>query len=372
MCLSRSDQKQVLKKTKLSLKSISSFEEHEMIVASSDNENPISRRVDRLLQRKYGKYATELYALKENDFMEFYESAERSGEPYAALWATATHPSLSMKYKRKIFGKVHMGMHFSDEERMKMNRKLMGRDNELKEVRQSNKALSQKKRALEKKNQLLESNQAAMKASLDAANNEIEQLKQQLQKTDEQKKAVNSTQASLALKNELDKLTTVGQKQQIKIATLRKKNQRLCAQVSYLKDSNRQIRQETHNIVTEIVKKSQCDESCPSFDLCQKRILIVGGMSRMASLYREMIEASGGVFEYHDGYMKQGRRKLESRLRRADLVICPVNCNSHAACLMVKSLAKKHQKPVHILSNASLKAVSQAIWRKGDTPYVVN
>jgi len=90
-------------------------------------------------------------------------------------------------------------------------------------------------------------------------------------------------------------------------------------------------------------------------------VLIVGGITRMESLYRQFIEGSGGVFEYHDGYMKKGVKQLENRLRRADVVLCPVSCNSHAACSLVKNLGKKHNKPVHMLANSSLTTVSQAI-----------
>ena len=36
---------------------------------------------------------------------------------------------------------------------------------------------------------------------------------------------------------------------------------------------------------------------------------MVGGITRMESLYRELIESRGGVFEYHDGYVKKGAQK---------------------------------------------------------------
>jgi len=59
--------------------------------------------------------------------------------------------------------------------------------------------------------------------------------------------------------------------------------------------------------------------------------------------------------------MKKGVKKLENSLRRSDMVLCPVNCNSHAACSIVKNLGKKHNKPVYMLTNSSLSAVSQVI-----------
>lgn len=46
---------------------------------------------------------------------------------------------------------------------------------------------------------------------------------------------------------------------------------------------------------------------------------------------------------------------------RADMVLCPVNCNSHGACLLVKKMCKKHKKALHIMPNFSLNAVSRVL-----------
>lgn len=104
-----------------------------------------------------------------------------------------------------------------------------------------------------------------------------------------------------------------------------------------------------------------CSPSCPSYDLCKKRVLIVGGIERMEKSYRKLVEERGGVFEYHAGHMKSGGKGLENSVQRADLILCPVNCNSHGACLKVKSLGKKFKKPVHMLSNFSLSTVARTM-----------
>ena len=105
----------------------------------------------------------------------------------------------------------------------------------------------------------------------------------------------------------------------------------------------------------------KCSPECPSFDLCRKRILIVGGPGRMEDAYRRFIEERGGVFEYHDGRLRGGTKGLENRFLRADVVLCPVNCNSHAACLLVKNMGKKHKKPVHMLPGFGLATVSRVV-----------
>jgi hypothetical protein len=98
-----------------------------------------------------------------------------------------------------------------------------------------------------------------------------------------------------------------------------------------------------------------------TINLFHKHILIVGGITRMESLYRDFIESHGGIFEYHNGYIRNGKKKLESRLKRADIIVCPINCNSHAACIMVKNLGKKYNKTVHMLASYSLSSVVRVI-----------
>ncbi|MGB5158283.1 DUF2325 domain-containing protein [Desulfobacterium sp. N47] len=107
------------------------------------------------------------------------------------------------------------------------------------------------------------------------------------------------------------------------------------------------------------IDPKRCEPGCPAFDLCRKCVFIVGGIARMETLYRQLIENSGGVFEYHNGHMKGGTKQLENSLKRADIVLCPVNCNSHAACFLIKKLGKKHDKPTHMMANFSLSAISQ-------------
>lgn len=104
-----------------------------------------------------------------------------------------------------------------------------------------------------------------------------------------------------------------------------------------------------------------CDDRCPAFELCRKRVLIVGGVERMAALYRTFIEGRGGELDYHSGHLRNGIDSLKQSLCRADIILCPVNCNSHGACLKVKELAKKHKKTFYMLPNGSLSTLSRLL-----------
>lgn len=108
-------------------------------------------------------------------------------------------------------------------------------------------------------------------------------------------------------------------------------------------------------------KQDSCMNPCRQCDCCMKRILMVGGITKFKALYKDIIEQHGCHFEYLDGYMKGGEKALMNKIKRCDLVFCPIDCNSHNACLSVKKLCKKEGKPYKILPSSSISGVTQAI-----------
>jgi hypothetical protein len=84
-------------------------------------------------------------------------------------------------------------------------------------------------------------------------------------------------------------------------------------------------------------------------------------MTKMEAFYRKLIEENGGVFEYHDGNTRGGTKGLDCQIKRADVVLCPVDCNSHNACSIAKRLGKKYRRTVKMLRGSGLSAISQAL-----------
>lgn len=142
---------------------------------------------------------------------------------------------------------------------------------------------------------------------------------------------------------------------------LKDQNRQLLLGLNRQREMNDCLKKETESIAIKFSTLNRCDATCPSFDLCQKRILIVGGIVKIKDRYKKLIEENGGIFEYHDGYVKGGAKGLKDQVRRADLVLCPVNCNSHNACSLVKKIGKKYSRPVHMLAGSGLSAISQAL-----------
>lgn len=112
-------------------------------------------------------------------------------------------------------------------------------------------------------------------------------------------------------------------------------------------------------------KQAPCLNPCGQCNCCMKRVLMVGGITKFKAHYKNIIEQHGCRFEYLDGYMKGGERALMNKIKRCDVVFCPIDCNSHNACLSVKKLCKKEGKPYKILPRSSISGVMQAIGELG-------
>lgn len=361
MCINLAEQKRLLKKLGLLEKSDGPFEMHETLVASLDKENRLSRRIDNLLERKFGKQAAVLLQLNDQSFLATFREALESGKVEANLWATAVSPDLSMGCRRSVFGDIHMTMHWNGEQLMQFKRKLSRQRQDMERMQVRIAEFSRQRRDLKREANGHKREKKELKAALAAERREKAQLQQVMSHAPFPGRLKEREQSDHAMQCEIDSLRRQLDLAREQIVSLEEKNLRLSSRLKQQHKINRHVREEARNIIAEMTAINRCDESCPSFDLCKKRILIVGGVTRMESLFRDLIESSNGVFEYHDGYINKGAKGLETRLKRADMVLCPVNCNSHAACSIVKNLGKKHNKTVHILANASLSAVSQVI-----------
>ncbi len=99
----------------------------------------------------------------------------------------------------------------------------------------------------------------------------------------------------------------------------------------------------------------------PPFDLYGRRILFVGGRNQHVSHLRRMVEHHNGFFEHHDGGVEESMGRLASLLERADAVLFPVRCVSHAAQSKVKSLCRRWAKPYRPLRSTGMDAIVQAL-----------
>lgn len=372
MCLSLAEQKQIIKKCGISIKNKGAFEIHELLVTCADGENRLSKRVDNQLRKKFNKSSNPLLTLGCDTFMEQWRSSFKRGSYVDVFWAAAARPSLPPEYKREIFGDVHMAMHWTGEQRSMYKQKMTGMQRKTENLINDAKEAVVARRKIKKDNKVLQGENKGLQDKVLFLEAQNHMLWEKAEKNTKRLDVDTINIVAIRLEKEKNDLVLTVKEKDTRLSFLEKKNKRLSAEIAEHRELAQRLKDETRLMINEFVSRNQCGESCPSFDLCQKRFLIVGGITRMESLYRELIESSGGRMEYHDGYMKTGTRKLENLLKRSDVVLCPVSCNSHAACSMVKNLAKKHRKPVHMLTNSSLSAVTRVMLDDKNKQAVIN
>jgi len=96
-------------------------------------------------------------------------------------------------------------------------------------------------------------------------------------------------------------------------------------------------------------------------DLSGLRILLVGGLRQRVSHFKKLVEGSNGCFVHHDGGMEESLDRLDSLFGRADAVVFPVDCVSHAALGKVKRLCRRWNKPYVPMRRSGIGAFTEAL-----------
>lgn len=361
-CLNLEEQKKILKKAGYSTKNLSPYKMHHILVESLENENDISTRIDAYLNRKFHREISIYLYLDESDFLKEWKAHFEKGFIEGLLWVAATRADLSLSALWSIFGDIHMQMHLNSEQNRKErqnlayqreeNRKISQR---LDEVIQINRGIKKEKERIEKKFTELQRADLILEKEKKEIGRELNQL--------QEKSFVETLRAeNRQLHATIEELSRVTKDYNKQVRSLKDQNNKLLSKLDRQRELNAYLKKETEKNIQQISNQNQPSYKHQSFDLGNKRILIVGGIIKFEAFYRKLIEEKGGIFEYHDGYMNGGINGLENKIRRADVVLCPVNCNSHNASSMVKRLAKKYSKSVQMLANSSLSRISQALF----------
>lgn len=339
-CLSCTERKQLLRKLDIPVGRLTSFGIYELLAHAVRDENALSQRINQMLRHRLEPETGALRTLDEEAFLRRCREDFAAGTYFPGLWVAATRPDLSPESRHELAGLVQMAMLGAFDEVLSARRRIA-------ELVQKNTQQTRKVRELRLK---LERTQAGMEHELARLRERESLCAEQLAKANELR-AWSERGPALETENRelhdmLEEALDLQTAQEARIKALTEELER-----------TRTLREICPEGCT--AGGAGCDAGCPAFNLCSKRVLIVGGVERMEPQYRTLVERCGGILDYHDGKMQGGARKLEKSLQRADIIICPVNCNSHGACLMVKSLAKKHRKVVHMLPNASISTVTR-------------
>ena len=387
-CLRRVDLRRFAKKKVFQLEpGVNDYQIHASLVGCVGTRNPQSRVLHKLLEKRY-RAAVKRYASVEDDaeVLELWKQDLKNGTIPGAYWAIMTSNLISSETRNAIYGQNHMLSHdtvCNKRHEQRLNEEIVNKAAVLEEV-----LVSERQFHLETQN------------ALDHKTKNFEKVeKKNFQLALENKKISGK---NVQLKTELAGTSLSVQKEKLKsqLFESNKRNSELCSEIVILKreleESHDNFNHASETIEQMELKNAQLQKSmdvlnhevlsmetamlgsmdascncstcndqdtnrCPGPDLCGKTILYVGGLHKMISHYKKLVENHGGKFLHHDGGKEASRAILPKMLSTADAVLCPIDCISHDACTCVKKTCKRYQKPYVMMRSSGLSSLAKGL-----------
>jgi hypothetical protein len=351
-CLTTNELRHLMKKctrgTEAAQRKLTGIELHEFFVMGSSQDNSIARKVQYFLVRKY---AAEQLHFRDVGYHEWLNLADTYCNPdmYGAyIWVSATCFRGTKEQANQIYGKIHMYSH-------EMLNRLRKSNLCIRELTNENQSLITKITDLKIKHKWAE--KEIIRLNEDCARLEIEKKTQSKNNLFSE---INKTDF-FSLRESKESLERLLTEQQSINKGLRQKVISLEEQLSASEQAFRSIKDDIAGLFDSFNSQETRCQSCEKVSLCRKRVLVVGGLARMVSFYREVVEKLDGQFDFHDGRCHNGNDALKHQILQSDLVICPIDINSHAACLEVKRVCKNSRKEFFMLRKSSVSTVYTAL-----------
>lgn len=334
-CLSTAELRQVFHK--LGRKEVIGASEHDVhasavLIAGKHHEG--AKLLHKALDRRYRVAISQFDKAKTAaEVQKLWREASDRGDVPGAYWAALTHPGINDALVREIFAEVHMLSHLVgasnradisrlrrlEEEKAELEARLAGKEEQLLEARAARDGAV---RALATR---IDPPTAAMPPA--CLIDEVAELKLRLARSETRRERVEGelAEARVALSREHDIRRIAEQREA-------------------------EVREEL-NALEMGVGDSHESEPLSHLDVT---LLYVGGKPARMGHLRAFAERVGATFIYHDGGIEERGGLLPGLVSRADVVLFPVDCISHAAMLRVKRLCRHVGKKFVPLRSAGL------------------
>jgi hypothetical protein len=349
-CLSTAELRQVL--VKLGLKEAATANEHDLhasgvMLAGKHHEG--AKLLHKALDRRHRVAINQFTRAKSTgEVRGFWQEAVQRGEIPGAYWAALTHAATNDALVREVFSQVHMLSHL---------------------VGAANRADIRRLRQLEAENAELQAKvqrqQQQLRDAIVTRDTTIQELTGALEESVGQARLVDSFELSTAndagwtaLAADLKSRLTRSENRRERIERqLTDARQALGMEREARAAAERReigLRGEVEAIEASLALGSDPGEVPEDDRSLNLTILYVGGRAAQIGHLRAHAERTGALFLHHDGGIEERGGLLPGLVSRADAVLFPVDCVSHAAMSLVKRLCLQAGKPFTPLRSAGL------------------
>ena len=363
LCTTLQEQKAILRRAGYKSAGRQPNELHAFLVKQARTMNPVSQRLDKCLNQKFRKELVQFGTLDQPQFMEAWRKSLTQGEILGLLWTAVTRGDLNQSDIDQIYNDIHMLSFQNIKDGLKEKRTLVCLELKNLELETQLKGAVSQRRILAKEKKALEKDLIKLERQHQVLEKRCHRLAELADRQMSQRESVGHVECQ-SKRSELEGLRRQVKEYSHQAQIWQGRYQLVMEKLNRQQEINGRLRQEISRLSQPCC--DLCPKLCPNSNLGARRILLVGGITKLEPFYREQVETLGGQFEYHDGYMQQGKKNLEDRIKYSDVVLCPLSCNSHTARRCVRKLCRKYNKPFYTLPGSSLESVSQALVKIAD------
>jgi hypothetical protein len=310
-----------------------------------------AKLVQRALDRKH-RVAINQFARAKTicEVRALWREAVQRGEIPGAYWAALTHPATNDILVREIFAEVHMLSHL---------------------VGAANRADIRRLRQLEAENAALQAKvgqqQQRLRDAIVSRDTTIRELSQALENRIGQSRPTEPvdtpiqndaawTALAADLKCRLTRSESRRERLERQLADARSALSAECAARSAAERCQIELRREVEALEASLVNAGEVESGADldSVSTLNATLLYVGGRPAQIAHLRALAERRGAEFLHHDGGIEERGGLLPGLVSRADAVLFPVDCVSHASMSLVKRLCQQAGKPFVPLRSAGL------------------
>ena len=339
---------------------------HGHFVQIASKPGRVAKITQKVLDRKYRNAVDRFRRAKsEAQIGELWSRALAEGDVPGPYWALMTHPRSTPALMMQAFGEVHMLSHLAGATNRADIRRLRALEGERRELSEQLAAAKDRLSQSESGHRrLAEDHHAQMRElterlrTAQAAEVRLEQTEARLRELEDDEVICALRTRNAALESELEDA-----RRRLRSETQRRST--LEHELSALQAAHQEMSATARALTTECdalesmlesgIESAGVDvEGARAVDLCGRRVAYVGGRTGIVGHFRALVERLNGHFIHHDGGIEDHEGQLGRILGQADVVLCPVDCVSHRACLRAKQFCKRTAKPFVPLRSAGL------------------
>jgi Uncharacterized protein conserved in bacteria (DUF2325) len=337
---------------------------HVEATSKSSTRNPVSKVMQKHLDIKYQNMISHFNRAKSDDevralWKEFYFQGKCAG----AMWAALTHKLVSEKTQQTIYADMHMHSHQVGAVQAADIRKLNRLEIENAEI----------KEIMEQQLQRYSIAECKWQKKLNKVTKELESQRQNNNNMVKLQERVNQLESGVAMTEMGNRLMElVEANEQLRKAAERIPSLEDALEAAY--DGAKVLVHERNTLaaerdVLEGLLRTEMDETNHSgkekmsgaSSLENSCVLCVGGRVSLFPEYRTVAKKLGISLLHHDGGQQEALSRLPELVNRANAVICPTDCVSHAAYYLLKRHCKRSNKLCLLFKGAGISSFANAL-----------